>query len=56
VSDTGAARIAAGRNRCGIGRKTTPNNTTTTALPTTTGIGARREEAPDEHADRGRAG
>ncbi|WP_422656586.1 hypothetical protein [Mycobacterium sp.] len=46
MSDTGAARIAAGRNRCGIGRKTTPNNTTTTALPTTTGIGAAGKRPP----------
>ena len=45
MSDTGSVRIAAGRNRCGIGRKTTPNNTTT-ALPTTTGIGAAGKTPP----------
>ena len=47
MSDTGSVRIAAGRNRSGIGRKTTANNTTTTtALPTTTGIGAAGKGPP----------
>ena len=47
MSDTGSVRIAAGRNRSGIGRKTTANNTTTTtALPTTTGIGVAGKRPP----------
>jgi hypothetical protein len=57
VSDTGSVRIAAGRNRSGIARQTTARTTRrTTALPTTTGIGAAGEEATDEHADRRRPG
>ena len=47
MSDTGSVRIAAGRNRSGIGRETTANNTTTTtALPTTTGIGVAGKRPP----------